>query len=143
MRTLLPCLLLLASASACGDASSAADAAADVNAVDISATDVPRADVVATADASSSCGARTCPANEICLRQRTLGGALQLPDDAGACPAGRHLEGGSCQSDFTYYCVTRPACADYACACLSAICPTSHTCRDASSALLTCELLAP
>ena len=119
-------------------ADAATDTAADV------ASDTAR-DVVSDVsnDASGSCGSATCAATEICVRQRVLGGALQLPDDAGMCPTGRHLEGSMCVADFSYRCATRPACTTADCACLGSLCQSSYMCRGAEATLLTCELLAP
>lgn len=119
------------------------DASADV-ATDTARDAVSDVSTDAMRDASSpSCGSATCAASEICLRQRTLGGAFLPPDDAGMCPAGRHVEGSSCVADFSYRCVARPTCTTVDCACLSALCPSSFMCRGAEASLLTCEQLAP
>lgn len=121
----------------------AMDTTADV-ATDAARDAVSDVSTDAMRDASSpSCGSATCAASEICLRQRTLGGAFLPPDDAGMCPAGRHVEGSSCVADFSYRCVARPTCTTVDCACLSALCPSSFMCRGAEASLLTCEQLAP
>ncbi len=149
-------LLGLLATPGCDDSTSTADAATDVTATDVTATDVTATDVTATdvtatdvtaadvtIDAGGACGGRTCATGEICLRQRTLGGAFLPPDDAGMCPTGRHVEGSSCVADFSYRCAARPTCTTADCACLGALCPASFMCRGADATVLTCEQLAP
>ena len=113
----------------------AADASPDV-AADVAPDAAPDA-------AAGSCGASTCMPSELCVRQRTLGGAFLPPDDAGTCPPGRHVEGSACVADFAYRCAVRPPCAAVDCACLGMVCPSSFMCRGAEAAQVTCEQLAP
>lgn len=151
--TRFPILLSLAlsfTAIGCGDTATTdagADATPDVapDATPDVAPDRPAdAPADATPDAAAaSCGTSTCMPTEICVRQRTLGGAFLPPDDAGMCPAGRHVEGASCVSDFAYRCAARPTCTAADCACLGMVCPSSFMCRGVEAAQVTCEQLAP
>src|SRR5262245_29059132 len=61
-------------------------------------------------DAHGDAGTTTCNCTtiELCVASRTVGGARITPDDAGACPAGRHVESGvggtTCEHDWNYTC---------------------------------------
>jgi hypothetical protein len=108
---------------------------------------------------AGQCPGASCNTGEICIAYRTVGGAVFMPDDAGACPPGRHPEpfgGGTsiCEPDFAYRCVALRGCAgmEVSCACGQASCPTGYpACADPPAndmwidpaAQLTCSLQAP
>jgi hypothetical protein len=108
---------------------------------------------------AGQCPGGACQAGQICVAYRTVGGAVFEPDDAGACPPGRHLESfgsglGTCVADWAYRCVELRGCAGMkvSCTCGQASCPQSYTaCADPPAndmwldpaAQLTCSLLAP
>jgi hypothetical protein len=94
---------------------------------------------------SPACNANT----EICERDSVTGGAQFFPDDAGACPPGRHLVGGACELAPTFKCVARPAACGAApspvdCNCAGTLCTsTNRQCEGAQGAEVDCLLLAP
>jgi hypothetical protein len=108
---------------------------------------------------AGQCPGASCNSGEICIAYRTVGGALIQPDDAGACPPGRHVEPfgngmGICEADFAYQCVQLRGCAGMkvSCSCGQASCPNNYSsCADPPAndmwldpaAQLTCSLLAP
>lgn len=94
---------------------------------------------------ASNCGTMSCAANQVCVRDQTLGGAVFVPDDAGMCPTGRIPQGGSCVSAPTYSCAPRPAACTGAlsCACAASLCANSRTCVAAAGIQVNCELQAP
>jgi hypothetical protein len=102
-------------------------------------------------DAASSSDADAAPpecplscADATCVKHQTYGGYIFWPDDAGACPTGRHVEGGQCVDDPTYECAPTPAActADVTCACAASLCPAAR-CIDAHDHFVSCELDAP
>jgi len=86
-----------------------------------------------------------CGNRSICVATGTEGGALIMPNDAGVCPSGRHLNGQTCVSDLSYVCMTIPAgCAGtVTCACASSLCSTLHTCEEPSGGILSCIEAVP
>ena len=87
-----------------------------------------------------------CTSGFVCVATGTQGGALIMPNDAGVCPAGRHLVGSdNCVSDLAYACMTIPAgCSGtVTCACASSLCPTLHTCQEPSAGVLSCIEAVP
>jgi hypothetical protein len=102
-----------------------------------------------TGGSSASDGGQTCsPAcgsGSICVGSGTEGGAVIMPNDAGVCPAGRHLAGNACVNDLSYACKAIPAgCGGtVTCTCASSLCPTSYMCQGPSNGVLTCVLAVP
>src|SRR5258708_24576194 len=107
---------------------------------------------------AGQCPGSACQAGQICIAYRTVGGAVFEPDDAGACPSGRHVEPfgngrGMCVADWGYQCVELRGCAGkVSCSCGQASCPSGYSaCGDPPAndmwidpaAQLTCSLLAP
>ena len=106
---------------------------------------------------SADCHGTTCQPSQACIAYRTVGG-VQLIPDAGGCPVGKHLEGGSCQADFAYRCADlNGACKDQpvSCACAQpptnspGVCPVGYQSCSAPgsdsdpSATLVCQALVP
>lgn len=88
-----------------------------------------------------------CGAGQICRRLQIKEGIQSLPDDAGACPPGRHPVGDLCELDPTFDCIPKPtscspgqldcACAEQACASVaSTSCP--YTCQGAQGSQVNC-----
>ena len=86
-----------------------------------------------------------CGSGSTCVATGTEGGSHHAPNDAGVCPAGRHLSGSSCENDLSYTCMTIPAgCGGtVSCACASSLCPTLHSCQEPSGGLLSCIEAVP
>jgi hypothetical protein len=86
-----------------------------------------------------------CGSGSICVGTGIEGGALFMPNDAGVCPAGRHLSGNICENDLAYACMPIPAgCGGtVTCACASSLCPASHSCQGPSGGILTCIEAVP
>jgi hypothetical protein len=97
--------------------------------------------------ASATDCAPGCGVGKICVGTGVEGGALFMPNDAGMCPAGRHLSGNFCEQDLSYACQPMPsACSGtLACTCADTLCPSSggYTCQVASASELLCVILAP
>jgi hypothetical protein len=99
-------------------------------------------------DASTACSCAL--PTEICVANRGIGGAQVVPDDAGSCPVGRHVEGLLCQSDWTYSCQARPlgCSATIDCTCAAFFCSdlgfgSACSVRQSTSSDLECQLLVP
>lgn len=94
--------------------------------------------------ANTGCGP-TCGVGSVCVGQSSEGGAVELPDDAGACPQGSHLTGQVCQADVveTFACKPTPAaCGDaISCACAGSAC--SGTCQSAEYNQIDCVQYVP
>jgi hypothetical protein len=91
-----------------------------------------------------------CAPGSICVRDQFMGGALFLPDDAGNCPSGRHLQGNACVDDPTYICApyqcaaATPDCND---PCVADLCRTQNSCpyvcTSSQPGQVNCDCLAP
>jgi len=94
---------------------------------------------------AAECGSTSCTSDQVCVSELVAGGAVVLPDDAGACPVGKQNVGGICQPQPTYHCVaTPPACgAGLSCACAQAVCDGGFTCQQASAGLVQCVEAVP
>jgi hypothetical protein len=72
------------------------------------------------------------------------GGPLVLPDDAGACPAGRVNENGQCAPLPTYACADSPAVASsLSCAQAETLCTGGTMCTQVVGDVVECSLNAP
>jgi hypothetical protein len=108
---------------------------------------------------AGQCPGGACQAGQVCVAYRTVGGAVFEPDDAGACPPGRHAEPfgtgrSACVADWAYRCVELRGCTmmKVSCSCGQTSCPQNYTaCADPApndmwldpAAQLTCSQLAP
>ncbi|HEY4105915.1 MAG TPA: hypothetical protein VGM44_18570 [Polyangiaceae bacterium] len=94
--------------------------------------------------ANTGCGP-SCGTGSVCVGETTEGGAVEFPDDAGACPEGSHLSGQSCQRDpvETFSCKPAPAACNgkIDCACASSAC--SGMCQSAENNQIDCVELVP
>jgi hypothetical protein len=94
--------------------------------------------------ANTGCGP-TCGAGSVCVGETAEGGAVELPDDAGACPEGSHSSGQICQRDPVeiFSCKAAPAACNgkITCACASSAC--SGTCQSAEKNQIDCVELVP
>jgi hypothetical protein len=85
-----------------------------------------------------------CGTGSVCVGTGTEGGVVIAPNDAGVCPTGSHLSGGSvpyCQRDLSYGCQPIPAGCNgtITCACAGTLCPSGpYICQVSSSGELTC-----
>jgi hypothetical protein len=92
---------------------------------------------------ASACG--TCSAGNVCVVIHGSGGAIQQPDDAGACPAGTEHSGPFCvYSQTTYACKPTPASCTGTptCGCAQSLCP-GCPCQSASSVQIYCVCQYP
>lgn len=106
------------------------------------------ADTDASTDATDCQPA--CASTEVCVKAQMLGGVFVPADDAGACPPGRHLEGGSCEPDPTFSCAPKPAaCGSGAldCTCAADLCTSiqtcGYTCNSTTGDQVDCRCLTP
>ena len=85
-----------------------------------------------------------CGSGSVCVGTGIQGGAIFMPDDAGVCPAGRHVESGFCLQDLTFACMPIPSGCNGAatCACASSLC-NGRTCNVPSPGEMTCVLQVP
>lgn len=92
-----------------------------------------------------------CANGQVCVSDQIIGGAFSAPDDAGACPPGRHLDGNQCVLDPTYHCVVSPPdCASalvFDCACAQSVCTSQSSCpfqcKTASETQVNCVCAVP
>jgi hypothetical protein len=103
-----------------------------------------------TTDGGGSGCSPACKSGDVCVSDQVIGGAFITPDDAGACPPGRHVEGIRCENDPTYHCVTSPpSCAGGAidCTCASTVCSSQsscpYLCQSATSTQINCVCPVP
>jgi hypothetical protein len=89
-------------------------------------------DAASSGEAGVSGCVPACKPNEVCARDQVLGGAFIAPDDAGACPPGRHPVADHCENDPTFACVPYPAaCASalvFDCSCAASVCTSQSSC---------------
>jgi hypothetical protein len=92
----------------------------------------PGKDAATKGDAAASGCVPACNPGQVCASYRTVGGALVGPNDAGACPPGRHLVGDRSENDPTFACVAAPAaCASalvFDCSCAASVCTSPSRC---------------
>ncbi len=86
-----------------------------------------------------------CSGDTICVKKQFNGGAALMVDDAGACPPGRHAQGGFCAADPSYDCEARPASCGtpFDCSCTSPICTGGYQCEGTTQNEIDCVLNAP
>jgi hypothetical protein len=90
-----------------------------------------------------------CGTGSACVGTGTVGGAIITPNDAGVCPTGSHLAGGTasfCEADLNYGCQPIPAGCNgtLTCACAGTLCPSGpYSCQVQSSGELTCVEAVP
>jgi hypothetical protein len=85
-----------------------------------------------------------CGSGSVCVGTGIQGGAIFLPNDAGVCPAGRHVENGFCLQDLTFACMPIPSGCNGAatCTCASSLC-NGRTCGTPTLDELTCIQFVP
>ncbi len=126
---------------------SAADAGAPRGAEPAKRAD--RGDAAPDDDAETSGCTPPCGPGSVCVRDQVVGGALVLPDDAGACPVGRHLTGDRCERDPTFSCAATPAQCSGAvdCSCAATLCTQQgscpYQCTSATSTEVECTCPVP
>jgi hypothetical protein len=85
-----------------------------------------------------------CGSGSVCVGTGIQGGAIFMPNDAGVCPAGRHVENGFCLQDLTFACMPIPSGCNGAatCTCASSLC-NGRTCGTPTLDELTCIQFVP
>jgi hypothetical protein len=126
-----------------GGESSDATTDADAASTDADSTDATHGD-----GGTSGCNP-SCKADEICVSDQVVGGAFLPPDDAGACPPGRHVVGNHCENDPTYSCSKAPTGCVGAidCTCAATLCTSQNSCpyqcQSASTEQVNCVCPVP
>jgi hypothetical protein len=140
-----------------GETSDAAPDATSDTSADASSDGADHGGSDATADGTAG-DAGTCPtcgSGSVCVEDQTSGGALILPDDAGACPSGRiPADAGTllvCELAPTFHCAVLPSACTTAlgstavahCTCAPSLCSGEGMCSDVTPTLVECLLEVP
>jgi hypothetical protein len=102
-------------------------------------------------DAGASGCVPACNPNQVCVSDQVIGGAFIAPDDAGACPPGRHPVADHCENDPTFACAPYPvACTSallFDCSCAASVCTSQsscpYQCQSATEAQVDCICPVP